>query len=71
MTKLIINTSALWQIEQENDEFSLYCFSAKIYTSKSYAQILEHLFTALEKAEVPMEFNCLPQYANHESYKRK
>jgi len=65
MTKLVVNTASLWTIEQEDSVFSLYSFSVKIGTYKTYAQALEVLFEALERANVPMEFTCLNSYYKH------
>lgn len=65
MTKLVVNTAALWTIEEEDSLFTLYSFSVKIGTYKTYGQALEVLFEALERAKVPMEFTCQNSYYNH------
>lgn len=59
MTRLTINTAALWTIEEEGGVFYLKSFGNVVAKKSTYAEVLEVLFIALEKAGVPMEFNSL------------
>ena len=62
MTILTINTASVWTIEKEGERFSLYSFTTLIGTYDNYGVALEVLFTTLERADVPMEFNVIERY---------